>query len=60
MKARGLEKKEGYGDDYARAYVEGALDAGIISEAFSDYNTNAERGDIFITAVEAIDYVADS
>jgi hypothetical protein len=56
MKARGLEKKAGFADDeYQKAYVAAALDAGIIDKEFTDYNSNAIRSFIFVSASEAVD-----
>jgi hypothetical protein len=56
MKARGLEKKEGFAEDeYQKAYVAAALEAGIINKEFTDYNANAVRSFIFVSASEAVD-----
>jgi hypothetical protein len=56
MKARGLEKKAGFADDeYQKAYVAAAVDAGIIDAPFEDYNTSAVRSWIFVGASEAVD-----
>ena len=52
MKARNIEK--GTDADFRKAYVDAAVEAGV-ADSFSDYDTAATRGQIFIWAVEAVD-----
>lgn len=54
LKAKGLNKAEGFGDNFQAAYVQAALDNGIISESFTDYNSAAVRGFVFSAGAEAI------
>lgn len=54
LKAQGLDKAEGFGDNFQAAYVQAALDNGIISESFTDYNTAAVRGFVFSAGAESI------
>lgn len=57
MKARDLEKSSN--SDWQAAYVEAAVEAGILDAAFTDYNAVAQRGWIFQTAVNAIEGATD-
>lgn len=41
------------------AYVQGAVDAGVLSTSFSDYTTAASRGWIFQVAAAAVDLCGD-
>lgn len=54
LKSQGLDKAEGYGDNFQAAYVQAALDNGIISESFTDYNTASTRGFVFSASADAI------
>lgn len=53
LRAKGFDKAEGY-DMEQEAYVMAALDLGIISEAFTDYDTPAKRGFIFGAAANTM------
>lgn len=53
FQGRGLEK--GSNSDWRVAYVEAAVEMGILDAAFTDYNTPATRGEMFIWAAEAAD-----
>jgi hypothetical protein len=52
MQARGISK--GSNSDWRAAYVEAAVEAGV-AMSFSDYDTAAERGTIFVWAVNAVE-----
>lgn len=53
MNATGVEK--GTNPMWEAAYVEGAVEAGILSASFSDYTSAASRGWIFQAAAEAVE-----
>jgi hypothetical protein len=57
MQARGIAKSSN--TDWMAAYVEAAVEAGVLDAAFTDYNTIAQRGWIFQTAVNAIEGMTD-
>ncbi|MDD3303138.1 MAG: hypothetical protein PHN31_06295 [Candidatus Gracilibacteria bacterium] len=57
MKARGIEKSSN--TDWKAAYVEAAVEAGVIDASFTDYDTVATRGWIFQSSVNAIEGVSD-
>jgi hypothetical protein len=57
MQARGIAKSSN--TIWQTAYVEAAVEAGILDAAFTDYNTVANRGWIFQTAVNAIEGMTD-
>lgn len=53
FQARWIEREEN--TDWQAGYVNTAVSLWIISSAFSDYNSSADRGWIFTSAVEAVD-----
>lgn len=57
MEARGIAT--GTGDNWMEARVNGAVEAGIAT-AFTDYNADASRGQVFIWAAEAVKATDDS
>ncbi|MDD3303253.1 MAG: hypothetical protein PHN31_06880, partial [Candidatus Gracilibacteria bacterium] len=57
MKARGIEKSSNA--DWKAAYVEAAVEAGVIDASFTDYDAVATRGWIFQNSVNAIEGASD-
>lgn len=58
MQARGIAKSSN--SDWKAAYVEAAVEAGVLESSFSDFDAVAVRGWIFQTAVNAIEGMVDS
>jgi len=54
LKAKGMEKAEGV-EPFQAAYVKAAMDAKVISESFTDYNTSAKRGWIFMAGANSLE-----
>ena len=51
--ARGLERNDS--SDWRMGYVEAAVEMGVAASAFTDYDMSANRGQIFVWAVNAVD-----
>lgn len=56
MSAKDIEM--GVGSPWEVAYVDGGVEAGI-ANSFSDYSTDVTRGQVFIWAANALEYVAE-
>jgi hypothetical protein len=55
LKSKGLEKADGFGEDFVGAYVQAALDNGIITQSFTDYNAGATRSFNFSAAAAVME-----
>jgi hypothetical protein len=59
MVMKGRDIKKSGADDWRKWYVEAAVVSWLLEEEFSDYDTPAIRGWIFIMAQNAIQYSDD-
>lgn len=58
LNARGIGKAEGV-EPYQAAYVQAAVDNGVITQFFDDYNIAATRGWIFLAGAESLEVEED-